>query len=493
MPALLCPDARCRLKGSALLDDSARKQQGQLPGDPEADAALTSVSASGGEAPWPTPPAPAAYHGLAGRVVETMDAHTEADRTAILVQLLAAFGSAIGRGPHFPVESSRHHPNLNVVLVGQTAKGRKGTSWEHVHRLMREADEGWAVNRTVSGLSSGEGLIWAVRDPIYRKEPIKEKGRITGYQDLLVDEGVSDKRLFVIESEFARVLRVAGREGNTLSTTVREAWDSGRLRTLTKNSPAVATDAHVSIVGHVTKDELLRNLAETETANGFANRFLWVCVRRSKLLPEGGGALDLAFLAHEIRAGLAFARKLGTTPIVRDAEAGTLWRSVYPRLSDGRPGITGAVLGRAEAQVMRLALVYALLDRTDTIRVLHLRAALALWNYIERSVRWVFGDATGDRVADDILGVLRASPQGVTRTELLNHFKRHLSAERLDHALSLIQRIGRAYMASESTGGRHAERWRCERSDESEVSPDPDHLGSLTSLSSQPETRTREP
>jgi Protein of unknown function (DUF3987) len=453
---------------------------------PEPRRPTNGVRSPGGDSlAWPAPPGPPAYHGLAGRIVDAIDPHTEADRVAILVQVLAAFGNAIGRGPYFAVESSRHYPNLNVVLVGETAKGRKGTSWEHVRRLAQTADEGWANERIISGLSSGEGLIWAVRDPIQKKEPIREKGKITGYQDVLVDEGVSDKRLLVVESEFARVLRVALRDGDTLSTTVREAWDSGRLRILTKNSPAIATDAHISIVGHITKDELIRSLCETEMANGFANRFLWVCVRRSKLLPEGGGALDLGPLSQQLQASLAFTRKLGGRPVSRDGAARELWHEVYAELSAGRPGMAGAVLGRAEAQVMRLALVYALLDQVDAIGAAHLRAALAFWEYVEQSVRYVFGDATGDSVADDILRALRASPDGLTRTELSNHFGRHVSADKLGSALELLQRNGRALAQSESTGGRPVERWRCAGREESETRTIRSGLNSLTSLSSQ--------
>jgi hypothetical protein len=105
-----------------------------------------------------------------------------------------------------------------------------------------------------------------------------------GYQEVLADEGVHDKRLMVYAPEFAAVLKVAGRDGNTLSATIRQAWDTGILRIMTKNNPAVATEAHISIVGHITKAELLRHLDATEKANGLANRFLWVCVKRSKLL-----------------------------------------------------------------------------------------------------------------------------------------------------------------------------------------------------------------
>src|SRR5262249_22824377 len=109
------------------------------------------------------------------------------------------------------------------------------------------------------------------------------------------DPGVADKRLLCVESEFASVVRVLEREGNTLSATIRQAWESGNLRTLVKNNPACATGAHISIVGHVTVEEVRRYLSATEQANGFGNRFCWALVRRSKVLPDGG-ALDPAAL-----------------------------------------------------------------------------------------------------------------------------------------------------------------------------------------------------
>ncbi|MBK7995243.1 MAG: DUF3987 domain-containing protein [Blastocatellia bacterium] len=123
----------------------------------------------------------------------------------------------------------------------------------------------------------------------YRKtEPIKEKGKVTGYQKVIIDSGIEDKRLLIIETEFASVLRVLQRDGNTLSAIIREAWDKGDLRIITKNNPAQATQAHISIIGHITPDELRRYIDRTELGNGFANRFLWLCVKRSKLLPDGG-------------------------------------------------------------------------------------------------------------------------------------------------------------------------------------------------------------
>jgi hypothetical protein len=113
---------------------------------------------------WPAPPNPVAYHGLPGAIVAKIAPHTEADPAAILTQLLICCGALIGRDAHFQVEATRHHPNEFVVLIGDSAKSRKGSSFDHVARLLAQADASF-TSRLTTGLSSGEGLIWAVRDP----------------------------------------------------------------------------------------------------------------------------------------------------------------------------------------------------------------------------------------------------------------------------------------------------------------------------------------
>ena len=70
------------------------------------------------------------------------------------------------------------------------------------------------------------------------------------------------------EPEFASVLRVMTRDGNTLSTQIRQAWDSGDLRTLVKNNPAVSTGAHISILGHVTKESYCVTLRTSKLPTG---------------------------------------------------------------------------------------------------------------------------------------------------------------------------------------------------------------------------------
>jgi hypothetical protein len=239
---------------------------------------------------------------------------------------------------------------------------------------------------------------------------------------------------------------------------MRQAWDGDRLRTLTKNNPTKSTGAHISIIGHITKDELLRHLSETEAANGFANRFVWVLVRRSKELPFGGDVPETTAL----RARLDSAIRFGRVPrVIRWGESARKpWAEVYGPLSEGKPGMFGAVTGRAEAQTLRLATLYAVMDESETIEYEHLAAALALWDYAEESARYIFGDATGDSVADELLEALRAAGEaGMSRTEIRDLFARHKKMDRINGALHLLLKLGRVRKVNVPTGGRPTEMW----------------------------------
>jgi hypothetical protein len=162
-------------------------------------------------------------------------------------------------------------------------------------------------------------------------------------------------------------------------------------------------------------------------------------------------------LRGELTRALAFAGQVGE--MHRDDEARAVWREIYGPLSEGKPGLAGALLARAEAHVLRLAMLYALLDQSPQIRAPHLLAALALWDYSERSVYYVFGDSLGDPVADELLRLLRGSPAGLTRTDISGYFQRNVSADRIGRALGLLLQARLAVRREEPTGGRPSERW----------------------------------
>jgi hypothetical protein len=405
------------------------------------------------DATWPVM-ASAAFHGLAGEVVTRILPNTESDAVALLLQYLVSFGNAVGRLPYYLIEQDRHFTNLFTVLVGQTSKSRKGTSAGRIRAIFNIADPEWVRERILGGMSSGEGVISAVRDPVYAiRKGVEE----------LVDAGVSDKRLLLDEREFFQALAVLKREGSILSRVVRDAWDCcERLATLTKHSPTRATQPFISIVGHITADELRQTLDHVAMANGYSNRFLFACVKRSKLLPHGGDRNEdiTGRLGAQTLQALTTARSLERLTMTPAADR--QWQNIYPALSAGLPGLLGAITDRAEAQTIRLALVYALLDQARQIDAVHLEAALALWRYCEASARYVFGDIVGDPNADSILRALRsAGTAGLSRSDLSSLFGRHLAANKIDAALIMLLSAGKVRRESvkKSGAGRPREMW----------------------------------
>jgi Protein of unknown function (DUF3987) len=214
------------------------------------------------------------------------------------------------------------------------------------------------------------------------------------------------------------------------------------LQVTTKANPLRATGAHVSVIGHITKDELSRSLSQTEMANGFANRFLWVSVARSKCLPFGGGEPEYGDAVDRLRRALELGA-LRVEPFTFDDDARTLWVSRYEDLSDGRQGLVGSIVGRAEAQVLRLALVYAVMDMSACIRAPHLKAALALWRYADESATYIFSALSADPIADRIVVALgHAGTHGLDKTAISDLFGRHAKAGPLRAAITRLSEQG---------------------------------------------------
>jgi len=390
---------------------------------------------------WPAPADRAVYHELPGEIVNRIAPHTEADPIAILTQLLVSFGAAVGRGAYYKVEATRHHPNQYMCLVGDSARSRKGSSWDHVHRLIIDADP-TLKPRILTGLSSGEGVIWAVRDP---------SGQ---------DPGHSDQRLLVIEPEFASALRASSREISTLSPTLRSGWDGRPLAILTRTAPARASTAHIALIGHITQHELRRHTTSLEITNGYMNRVLLICCRRQRLLPEGGDPDPLhgTGLDRLLTATLKQARRTGQVQLNPDARE--LWHHAYRTLAtEPHDQIVAQITARAEAHVIRLALIYALADGQRQIATQHLTAALALQDYAARSAAWALTGATGQPLAEQIHATLRQHPSGLTRSQISDALKHNQPAGQIDHALHTLNAAGRVTHSQIPTAGRPAQLW----------------------------------
>lgn len=365
-----------------------------------------------------------ALHGLAGEVVRALDPYTEADPAAILAHFLIFFGNCVGPNPHMMLSGSRHSAKLFAVLVGDSATGRKGTAEAIMRALFEGVDSRWTAHSIRHGLASGEGLIRAFDD-------VSETGL------------PKEPRLVVVEQEMVNVLKAMGRDGSTLSGTIRKAWDMDDLeinRSTKKNTLRV-NGVHVSIITHITQGELLRALDASQNSNGFANRFLWLKVRRSKSLADAPRVPTVEWneLARKVISAVSFGSETGEMP--RTEEASELWREMYPALSSPRPGLAGLVTSRAHVQVLRMALVYALLDQKRSIGPEHLRAGKAFFDFTHECAASIFGNRFGDVVAQRMVSELQESEtKEMTRTELYEAIGRNIGGVVIENSLtSLIE------------------------------------------------------
>lgn len=400
---------------------------------------------------WPTL-SKKALPGIAGEFVHLATKNSEADPAAVLATFLVRFGVDVGAGPHMMVGDTAHRCRLASVLVGDSSKARKGTSGKPVKRLFKipptdEFGEFYQPAHSENAtFSTGEGIIYLIRDEI-KKYDDKEQ------QWVVTDPGIDDKRLFIIDEEFAGVMANTKREGNTLSMIIRQMWDSGDLAPIIKNKRTIATGGHVGWVSHITLYELNTRLDESQAFNGFANRILWVCSQRKKFVPWPVPMDETTLkLIQKAMVKLIVAAS-PEQEIKPDTVTQQAWTDQhYEKLSRSRPGLLGAVTNRAEAQTLRLAMVYCLLDGKTTIELPHLESALAFWDYCEQSANFIFHGKSQDTVARKMLDALQEGPK--TGTEINRLFASHVSRARLETALSELLVSGCLSKEEKKTSGR---------------------------------------
>jgi hypothetical protein len=394
----------------------------------------------------------AAYYGLAGEVIAKILPETEADPTALLLQYLTCFGNMVGRKPFVRLANVNHYPNIFTLIVGRTARSRKGTSAQDIRTIMENADFDWTRNNVKSGISSGEGIIEMVRDA--RFEMNKKTQTLE-----CVDPGVADKRLLLDEREFSSALSKMKQDTNIISRVLREAWDCSPpvLSTRTKQKPSLATEPLISVVGHITLDELRQRLDKLSITDGFGNRFLYSCVDRSKLLSLGGNfdPTMVSELGMKTRMAVETAQTLERLTIAEEAKG--LWKGIYAGIESVKltSGLIDHLTARAAPQLIRLALLYALLDGSSQIAAPHITAAQALWQFCEASARYIFDNLSSDHVADTILRELEdIRPDGISRRDIIRDlFGGNIRVFEISQALKKLQDTGKARCQKQRRSG----------------------------------------
>jgi hypothetical protein len=399
----------------------------------------------------PKPIREEAFYGLAGNVVNLAVENSEACKEAILVQFLVAIGNILGRDI-FINQGVYNHLNEFVCLVGDSGVA-KGTSWEAISGLLQLIDEEWCKHCIKPGIATGEALINTIIDS--REITLKGKrNEETGLAETVTEPGVDDKRALMLETEFSRLLAVCSRSGNTLSEVLRQAFDSNKhLTTNAKSDHCIATHPHVSLIGHITPTELKDRMHDISYSNGFGNRFLWAEAYSSKSLPFGSLPEWYAQekLITNLRDVVAWAKEQPRCLQWTDGGRAA-WVQWYNRRADEK-GVAGALLKRGRAHVLRLAMIYAILDCRVSISEHHLKAALAVWDYSAQTVRRIFGNMQGSTVAERILDLIVVSGD-VSVRDIYDHLSRNVSSKEIWLVITDLQSQKLVTIYEEKSGSK---------------------------------------
>lgn len=410
--------------------------------DPDIDTFLTKPESYG----WPILD-PLALHGVLGEAVREIGPFTEADPAAILATLVTLTGISIGGGPRVHAGLEPQPARLQLWIVGESALGRKGSSWGAARTIMETADAEMMDNRVLSGFGSGEALV-----------------------DAAADDASRDCRLVVLAREGGRLLSIMSRLGDTTSAVLRDSYDTDNLAVRSRAKTSVAKQAHIGIVVHITPADLVSQLSDTQIRNGVANRALFCASRRPHLIPRGRPVPpDVSRIACDL--GGAIARARGLVNVDFDEAAGAMWDEMYADFGVSAPTPELADLeARGDMHCLRLAMIFALVDGTRLIGTVHLDAALALWRYCRDSARYLFGpDGANEavrplseagraakRLEDDLAtldGALAEAGQ-LTGREQSRVFSGHRTAAYLGRLRKELILRGQAAEFTEDTGGR---------------------------------------
>ena len=405
---------------------------------------------------------------LLREIVDVACASSEAHPVAVAANFLAFFCAMVGRGIFQRIGDAVIHCRPFFLIVGKSGKARKGTAEHTVREIFKRTDakvrEQLGNNdklRTHSGgLSTGEGVGYAIRDSVEADE--NGKGG---------DLGVTDKRLLVIESEFDNTLSHLRRDNNTLSATVRNLFDGRDIEPMTKTSRTKSTRPHAVIIGHITGHELKEKSTENDAANGLMNRFMLLYVFRPKLvaLPEPTADTTLEAMARKIAEAVVTAAGKNlhgdnTIETTLSDAAKRLWVERYPQITRDRDGKGGSLLARSEVYARMLAMIFAAMDGRHEVYPDDLLAAIAWVEYWHASVTYVFhchDEEDGlDPFTSEVLKAIHSQP-GIKLSELQDKWKRkrikevHKALERLlNLAPPLVEEV-----QDKSTTGRAAKKY----------------------------------
>ncbi len=411
---------------------------------------------------------PEGLHGLIGEAALLLCDGFRALPPLVALSLMVRLSASIKRG-NVVVENGAQLTEIRIFgLVIMRTGGGKGISEDRAE-LMIERSKLFSASEVENdclfarvhegGLSTSEGIASELKDATQDKN-----GEIV--------EGVSDKRLCIIEEEFMEILVRCRSNNSTLSSTIRKLFDGGDLSPMTKHDRVQCTSPHVCINAHITAKEFLKELGSADIFNGFSNRFLTIhgipkpVIPFPKPLDEESVSKIAEELADVISWCNSSKRVITLGPCFRE-----LWVKEVHRISELGPAdsLEATLMVRAPHYAIIISGLFAAMEKTTVLTKEHLVAALSWIDYWHESIRYVF-NTEAEAVANEerkkratmVLNAIKSvvNEQGVSsfqRTLLTKKLGRKINSKLVNEALQDLQELPLTPIRVSKTGKKNCQ------------------------------------
>lgn len=371
-----------------------------------------------------------AFYGLAGKMAMEISPINGISKEAVLFQFLICMSTLCAHKFFYSIGGKRIYSADYLVLVGNTGSSKKGTSFSDVKYFFDKFYPEFSTQRLKTGVNSGEGLINSIRDRVTSIEK-NEKGK---EREVTKDEGALSKIVLFLETEFSRLLKAGKRDGSTVTECYRNAWDGVPLEINTSQRSIRSTDYCVSLIAHITPKELRSLVSDIDSSNGYLNRFMFCLISggEPKPFPESFDRVNFSFI-NEFSELLSFINSMDNGEVVLADNAKDLYLEIYNEFYYRSEDKITELISRNTQHLLKMAMLYAIIDQSPVISNEHLKAAKALIDYSAASIQELFGNDILSKKESKVLKYLSTQEGKSTRGKIQSDcFKNNSSKEELD-------------------------------------------------------------
>jgi len=367
---------------------------------------------------------PIMFDGLLGDIVKKIDPSTESGIMGLYSHALGYFSHIIGKNPHY-VSGYGNFIRVNqyILSVGKSSNGRKGTANASIGHFVREAWDPNFYEQVYGNFGSGEGLIKKLTTPKADEEEdfIPERPTV-----LLIDE------------EFESTMTICSRPSEILNGVLLKAFELIPLDRIIANQLDLrANDYWFNQIAHITPKQLMIKFKKDQqnVNRGFYNRYIYFLTGKTKHVSSTvpiNWIHNNQNLMELFREQMHWASSQGEIKMSPEAEAEYLEFKIRTSPIDDLESDETTIdimLARFDRHCISLAMLFYLLDteRHAEIQATHIAQAIAVLDYVDQTIHWLFDSLTGDDLADKLYTYISDKGE-VTKSVISNEVGQNNSA-----------------------------------------------------------------